>query len=66
MLQNQIDIKAAACSGPQVKSLAPCNVFRKGRLCSADREMNLFNAASFPISRWMFFADCGGAMSMIA
>jgi hypothetical protein len=29
------DSKAAACSGPQAKSFAPCSVLRKGRLRSA-------------------------------
>jgi hypothetical protein len=28
--------------------------------------MNLFSAASLPVSRWMSFVDFGGAMSMIA
>jgi hypothetical protein len=31
-----------------------------------DLEMNLFRAASLPVSRWMSLVDCGGAMSMIA
>jgi hypothetical protein len=60
------DSKAAACSGPQTKSFVPHNVFRNGRLCSADLEMNLFSAASLPVSRWMSLMNCGGAMSMIA
>jgi hypothetical protein len=44
------DSKAAACSRPQTKSLAPRSVLRKGRLRSVDREMNLFNATSLPVS----------------
>ena len=60
------DSKAAACSGPQVKSFAPCNVLRKGRLRSTDFEMNLFKAANLPISRWTSLVDCGGVMLMIA
>jgi hypothetical protein len=71
MLPDQIDIvfkdsKAAACSRPQVKSVAPRNILRKGRLHSSNREMNLFSATNLPISRCMPFVDCGGAMSMIA
>jgi hypothetical protein len=50
--------KAAACSGPQVKFFAPLRVFKKRRLRSADREMNMFNAASLPVSFWISFADC--------
>jgi hypothetical protein len=49
-----------------VKSFAPRNVLRKGRLRSVDHEMNLFSAANLPISRCISFIDCGGAMSMIA
>jgi hypothetical protein len=60
------DSKAAACSGPQMKSFAPHNILRNGRLCSVDLEINLFSAASLPVSRWMSLVDCGGAMSMIA
>jgi hypothetical protein len=60
------DLKAAACSMPQVKSFAPRNVLRKGRLRSTDREINLFSAANLPVRLWMSFVDCGGAMSMIA
>jgi hypothetical protein len=43
--------KDAACSGPQVKYFAPCNVLRKGRLRSMDLEMNLFRAANLSVSR---------------
>jgi hypothetical protein len=43
--------KAAACSGPQAKSFAPRSVLRKGRLRSADFEMNLFKAAKLPVNR---------------
>ena len=60
------DSKAAAYSGPQVKSFAPHNVLRKGRLRSADLEMNLFKAANLPVSRWTSLADCEGVMLMIA
>jgi hypothetical protein len=60
------DLKATACSGPQAKSFAPRNVLRKGRLHSADLEMNLFRAANLPVSRWTSLVDCGGAMLMIA
>jgi hypothetical protein len=49
-----------------VKSLAPRSVFRKGWLRSVDREINLFSAASLPVSRWMSLVDCGGAISIIA
>jgi hypothetical protein len=55
-----------ACSGPQVESLAARNVLRNGRLCLADREINMFSAANLPVSHWMSLVDCGGAMSMIA
>jgi hypothetical protein len=60
------DSKATACSGPQAKSFAPHNVLRKGRLRSADLEMNLFRAANLSISCWTSLVDCGGAMLMIA
>jgi hypothetical protein len=60
------DSKAAACSGPQAKSLALRSVLRKGRLRSADFEMNLFKAANLPVSRWTSLADYGGVMLMIA
>jgi hypothetical protein len=60
------DSKAAACSGPQVKSFAPHSILRKGRLRSADFEVNLFKAANLPVSRWTSLADCGGVMLMIA
>jgi hypothetical protein len=42
--------KATACSRPQTKSLASHSVFRKGRLCSANHETNLFSAASLPVN----------------
>jgi hypothetical protein len=42
------DAKAAACSGPHAKSFA-CSVLRKGRLRSADLEMNLFRVANLPV-----------------
>jgi hypothetical protein len=60
------ELKVAACSGPQTKSFVPRNVLRKGRLCSADLEMNLFRAVNLPMSRWMSLVDYGGAMSIIA
>jgi hypothetical protein len=60
------EAKAAACSGPQVKSFAPHSVLRKGRLRSADLEMNLLRAANLPVSRWTSLADCGGVMLMMA
>jgi hypothetical protein len=60
------DLKATACSGPQVKSFAPRNVLRKGRLRYAYLEMNLFRAANLPVSRWTSLVDYGGAMLMIA
>jgi hypothetical protein len=60
------DAKAAACSGPHAKSFAPRSVLRKGRLRSADLEMNLLRAASLPIRRWMSLVDYGGVMLMIA
>jgi hypothetical protein len=59
------DSKAAACSGPQEKSFVARNVLRKGRLRSADLEMNLFRAANLPVSRWTSLVDCRGAMLMI-
>jgi hypothetical protein len=60
------DSKAVACSGPHAKSFALRSVLRKGRLPSADLEMNLFKAANLPVSRWTSLADCGGVMLMIA
>jgi hypothetical protein len=60
------DSKAIACSGPQAKSFALHNVLIKGRLRSADLEMNLFRAANLLVSRWKSLVDCGGAMLMIA
>ena len=60
------DLKAAACSVPQTKSFASRNVLRKGRLHSADLEINLFSAANLPVNRWMSLVDCGGAISMMA
>jgi hypothetical protein len=44
------DSKVASCSGPQMKSFALRNVLRKGRLRSADLEINLFSAANLPIN----------------
>jgi hypothetical protein len=58
--------KAAARSGPQAKSLAPRSVFKKGRLRSADREINLFSVASLHVSRWTSQDDCGEYMSIMA
>jgi hypothetical protein len=60
------DSKAASCSGPQTKSFVPHNVLRNERLRSVDLEMNLFNAASLPVSRRISLVDCGGVMSMVA
>jgi hypothetical protein len=60
------DSKAAVCSGPQVKSFAPRNVLRKGRLRSTDFEMNLFKAVNLPVTRWTSLADCRGVILMIA
>jgi hypothetical protein len=60
------EAKAAACSGPQAKSFAPRRVLRKGRLHSADLEMNLLRAANLPVRRWTSLADCGGVMLMMA
>jgi hypothetical protein len=54
------EAKAAACSGPHAKSFAPRSVFRKGRLRSADLEMNLLRAANVPVSRSTSLADSGG------
>jgi hypothetical protein len=54
------DSKVASCSGPQAKSLALRSVFRKGRLHLSNREMNLFNAASLPVSLWTSRVDYGG------
>jgi hypothetical protein len=58
--------KAAACSGPHAKSFVPRSVLKKGRLRSADLEMNLLRAASLPVSHWTSQADCGGVMLMMA
>jgi hypothetical protein len=60
------DSKATTCFGPQAKSFVPLSVLMKGRLCSANREMNLFSAASLPASLWTSQADCGGVMYNIA
>jgi hypothetical protein len=60
------EAKAAACSCPHAKSFAPRSVLRKGRLRSADLEMNLLRTASLPVSRWTSLADCGGVMLMMA
>jgi hypothetical protein len=60
------DLKAAACSGPQAKSLALHSVLMKGRLRSANREMNLFNAASLPVILWTSQVDCVWVMSIMA
>jgi hypothetical protein len=60
------DSKAATCSGPHVKSFTPHSVLRKGRLRSADLEMDLFKAANLPVNRWTSLVDCGGVMLMIA
>jgi hypothetical protein len=60
------DSKEVACSGPHTKSFASRNVLRKGRLRSADLEINMFSAASLPVNRWMSLVDCGGAISMMA
>jgi hypothetical protein len=58
--------KDVACSGPQAKFFMPRNVLRKGRLRSADLEMNLFKAANLPVNRWTSLADYEGVMLMIA
>jgi hypothetical protein len=60
------DAKVAACSGPHAKSFAPRSILRKGRLRSADLEMNLLRATNLPISRWTSLADYGGVMLMMA
>ena len=60
------EAKAAACSGPQAKSFAPRSVLRKGRLRSADLEMNLLRATNLPVRRWTSLADYGGDMSTMA
>jgi hypothetical protein len=60
------DAKAAAYSDPHAKSFAPCSVLRKGRLRSADLEMNLLRVANLPVRRWTSLVDCGGVMLMIA
>jgi hypothetical protein len=60
------EAKAAACSGPHAKSFAPRSVLRKGRLRSADLEMNLLRAANLLVNRWTSLADCGGVMLMMA
>jgi hypothetical protein len=60
------DAKAAACSGPHTKSFTPHSVLRKGRLRSADLEMNLFRAANLPVRRWTSLVDYGGVMLIIA
>jgi hypothetical protein len=60
------DAKVVACSGPHAESFAPRSVLRKGRLRSADLEMNLFRAANLPVRRWTSLVDCGGVMLMIA
>jgi hypothetical protein len=39
---------------------------RKGRLHSADLEMNFFKVANLPVSRWTSLASCGGVMLMMA
>jgi hypothetical protein len=60
------EARAAACSGPQAKSFAPRSVLRKGRLRSADLEMNLLRAANLPVRHWTSLADYGGDMSTMA
>jgi hypothetical protein len=60
------DAKAAAYSGPHAKSFAPRSVLRKGRLRSADLEMNLLTVANMPVRRWTSLVDYGGVMLMIA
>jgi hypothetical protein len=60
------EAKAAACSGPHAKSFAPRSVLRKGRLHSADLEMNLLRAADLPVSRCTSLDDYGGVILMIA
>jgi hypothetical protein len=60
------DSKVAAYSGPQVKSFVSRSVQRKGRLRSADHEMNLFSVASLPDIFCTSLADFGGFMSSIA
>jgi hypothetical protein len=47
-------------------AFAPWSVLRKGRLRSADLEMNLLRAANLPVSPWTSLADCGGVMLMMA
>jgi hypothetical protein len=53
------DAKAAACSGPHAKSFAPRSVLRKGRLCSADLDINLLRAANLPVRRWTSLMTVG-------
>jgi hypothetical protein len=45
------DSKAAACSKPQAKYLAPRNVLRNGKLCSADLEINMLSHPGFGAPR---------------
>jgi hypothetical protein len=60
------DVKVAAYSGPHAKSFAPCSVLRKGRLRSADLEMNLFRAANLSVRCWTSLANYRGVMLIIA
>ena len=60
------DSKVVAYLGPQVKSFVSRSVRRNDKLRSADREMNLFSAASLPDSFCTSLADFGGFMSSIA
>ena len=60
------EAKVTACSGPHAKSFVPQSVLRKGRLRSADLEMNLLRVANLPVRRWTSLADCGGVMLIMA
>jgi hypothetical protein len=49
-----------------MKSFAPLNVQRKGRLCFADREINLFNVANLHVSFCTSLLDHESCMPNIA
>jgi hypothetical protein len=59
-------LKSYCLFWPEAKSLAPHKIFRKGRLCSADFEMNLLRAVMHPASFWISLIICGGCIFVIA
>jgi hypothetical protein len=58
--------KAFRWAGPHWKTSAHFSISKNGRFLSADLDMNMFNDASLPASRWAPFFVLGGSIQRIA